>query len=179
MSGRVVLVDHDYQRADIFFLADIAGQVAPSRTPCRRRSTWRRTFSSRTSSRVLIASGASVTKADGSTPPPRNPTPPDDSQINSGTAAVVAALVALLWFALPATLGGQTSYISTHGNSMEPMFQTGDLAVLRPAKSYQVGDVVLYRSETVDAEVMHRIVDVQDGQFILQGDTTTGLTPIS
>ena len=45
---------------------------------------------------------------------------------------------------------------------MEPGFQTGDLAILRPAGSYAVGDVVAYRSESLDTIVMHRIVSGDD-----------------
>ena len=54
--------------------------------------------------------------------------------------------------------GGGTTYLATHGTSMEPRFPTGDLAILRPADSYAVGDVVAYWSESLDTIVMHRIV---------------------
>lgn len=91
--------------------------------------------------------------------------------------AAVAAVLGLLWFFAPASLGGQTSYISTYGDSMEPRFQTGDLAVVRPAASYQVGDVVAYKSELLQTHVMHRIVDVQDGRFTLQGDNNSWIDP--
>ena len=61
-------------------------------------------------------------------------------------SALVALLLAAAWLFLPSALGGGTTYVSTHGISMQPRFSTGDLAVLRPADSYDVGDVIAYLS---------------------------------
>src|SRR5688500_20357400 len=95
--------------------------------------------------------------------------------MNAATrAASISALLALVlaaaWFFWPLALGGGTTYVATHGNSMEPGFRTGDLAVLRPATTYSVGDVVGYDSPTLDTIVMHRIVAEVNGRFVLQGD---------
>jgi signal peptidase I len=93
----------------------------------------------------------------------------------AGTSAVLALVLAAAWFFWPAQLGGVTTYVTTHGISMEPGFSTGDLAVLRPADSYEVGDVVAYDSEILDTKVMHRIVDVDGDRFVLQGDNNDWL----
>ena len=85
-------------------------------------------------------------------------------------SAVAALVLAAVWFFWPTALGGGTTYVSTHGSSMEPRFSTGDLAILRPAGSYEVGDVVAYRSESLDTIVMHRIVGGDSAGFITQGD---------
>jgi signal peptidase I len=85
----------------------------------------------------------------------------------SAVAALVLAAVWLLW---PTSLGGATTYVATHGTSMEPRFSTGDMAILRPAGSYEVGDVVAYWSESLDTIVMHRIVAVDGDAFVTQGD---------
>ena len=61
-------------------------------------------------------------------------------------SALVALVLAAVWLFWPSALGGGTTYVATHGNSMEPGFHTGDLAILRPADRYAVGDVVAYRS---------------------------------
>ena len=50
-------------------------------------------------------------------------------------SAVAALMLAAVWFLWPSGLGGGTTYVSTHGISMEPRFHTGDLAVLRAADS--------------------------------------------
>ena len=85
-------------------------------------------------------------------------------------SAVAALVLAAVWFLWPSGLGGGTTYVSTHGISMEPKFHTGDLAVLRAANSYAVGDVVAYRSPSLGITMLHRIVEDHDGTFVTRGD---------
>jgi signal peptidase I len=91
-------------------------------------------------------------------------------------AVLVVASAGWLWL-LPSSLGGQTVYVSTHGDSMEPQFHTGDLAVLRPSNSYRVGDVVAYHSELLQTVVMHRIVAVDALHYTFKGDHNSWLDP--
>jgi signal peptidase len=56
------------------------------------------------------------------------------------------------------------------GTSMEPMLHRGDLAVVREESTYRVGDVVLYEASELGSNVLHRIVRVHDGRFVLKGD---------
>jgi len=93
----------------------------------------------------------------------------------ASTSAVVALVLATVWLFWPSSLGGATTYVSTHGTSMEPGFHTGDLAVLSPADGYSVGDVVAYRSESLNTVVMHRIVSVEPDGFVTQGDNNSWL----
>jgi signal peptidase I len=90
-------------------------------------------------------------------------------------SAAAALLLAAVWFFWPVGLGGGATFVSTHGISMEPGFSTGDLAVLRAADSYAVGDVVAYRSESLDTVVMHRIVSGDADGFVTQGDNNDWL----
>src|SRR3954469_17100440 len=90
-------------------------------------------------------------------------------------SAVAALMLAAVWFLWPSGLGGGTTYVSTHGISMEPRFHTGDLAILRSAPSYAVGDVVAYRSVSLKTVVMHRIVDMDGDRFVIQGDNNDWL----
>lgn len=90
-------------------------------------------------------------------------------------SALLALVLAAVWFFWPQHLGGGTTYVSTHGASMEPGFSTGDLAVLRPSSSYDVGDVVAYRSESLDTIVMHRIVSGDAEGFVTRGDSNDWL----
>ena len=85
--------------------------------------------------------------------------------------AAVFLLLAAAWFFLaPPQLGGSTLYSATVGTSMAPRFHAGDLAVVRPAASYEVGQVVLYESPVFHRAVLHRIVVVQDGHYFFKGD---------
>ena len=91
------------------------------------------------------------------------------------TSAAIALVLAAVWGFWPLALGGDTTYVTTHGISMEPRFHTGDLAILRAAPTYSVGDVVAYRSDSLDTVVMHRIVDRDGDRFVIQGDNNTWL----
>lgn len=82
--------------------------------------------------------------------------------------ALALAVVAFLAFA-PTQLGGQTSYIIVNGNSMEPVYKRGDLVLVRDSDQYQVGDIVAYQHPDI-GPVIHRIIDVQDGLYLMQGD---------
>lgn len=78
-------------------------------------------------------------------------------------------LAAAAWF-LPASAGGSAAYVTTHGVSMEPGFHAGDLAMVRPANDYQVGDVVAYHSQQMQSVVMHRLIAVNGDRYSFQGD---------
>jgi signal peptidase I len=77
---------------------------------------------------------------------------------------------------LPAPVG-DASYVITQGVSMEPRFHSGDLAILRTAEEYRVGDVVAYRSDLMQTVVMHRITAVEDGRYSFQGDNNPTVDP--
>ncbi len=81
------------------------------------------------------------------------------------------AFLAAGWLFLgPTQVGGTTSYAVIFGNSMEPMLHRGDLAVIREQSAYRPSDVVLYESPQLASKVLHRIVRVEDGRFVLKGD---------
>jgi len=82
--------------------------------------------------------------------------------------ALVAAGLFWLNFA-PTRLGGDSIYVVTSGISMEPRFHTGDLAVLRPASTYKIGEIVGYKSPRIGI-VMHRIIGEERGHFLMKGD---------
>lgn len=86
----------------------------------------------------------------------------------SSALTVVAVLTAWVLFA-PPQLGGQTSYVIVNGNSMEPGMHRGDLAIVRKADSYEVGDIVTYRHPEI-GPVIHRIIERDGAHFVFQGD---------
>ena len=96
----------------------------------------------------------------------------------TGAAAAVLAAAAFLaaWaFLAPTQLGGGTSYAIIVGTSMEPKLHRGDLAVVRTRSDYRVGDAVLYDSRELGSKVLHRIVRVENGRFVLKGDNNSYL----
>jgi signal peptidase I len=92
-------------------------------------------------------------------------------------SALVALVLAAVWMFWPTRLGGDTVYVTTHGISMQPRFHTGDLAILRAATHYSVGDVVAYSSDTLKTTVMHRIVAMDGDRFVFKGDNNSWLDP--
>ncbi len=87
----------------------------------------------------------------------------------AGATGLVA--VAALWLSFgPAQLGGPASYATIVGSSMEPVLHRGDLAVVRAQDSYGPGDAVLYDDPELGAKVLHRIVRVENGRYVLKGD---------
>jgi signal peptidase I len=84
---------------------------------------------------------------------------------------LLVACLAAIWIAFaPAKLGGQVSYVMINGISMEPNYHTGDLALVRRQAEYRVGDIVTYHDARLNANIIHRIIDVKGDNFILKGD---------
>lgn len=78
----------------------------------------------------------------------------------------------------PTQLGGSASYVIVAGASMEPLFEDGDLVILRRAERYEVGDVAAYRSPELPALVLHRIVARQGDRYVLRGDGNSFRDPV-
>ncbi|HEU0073632.1 MAG TPA: signal peptidase I [Dehalococcoidia bacterium] len=92
---------------------------------------------------------------------------------------LIAGLLILVPWAFtlrPGFLGGPAGYLIVAGHSMEPNLYTGDLVVTRQRDTYQIGEVVAYRTD--EGIVIHRIVggNGRDG-FILQGDNKETIDP--
>jgi signal peptidase I len=86
--------------------------------------------------------------------------------------ALVGAVAA--WLALaPAQVGGAVTYVIVAGASMEPHIHAGDLVLVRSAPLYHVGDVVAYQNREMGRVVLHRIIDLQGGRYVLKGDANS------
>lgn len=89
---------------------------------------------------------------------------------NPVIAALALVAVAALWLLFaPTPVGGQATYVIISGISMEPGMHRGDLAILRRAEAYAVGDVVTYRHPTI-GPIIHRIIGRDGERFVFQGD---------
>jgi signal peptidase I len=80
----------------------------------------------------------------------------------------------VIWIAFaPVKIGGQASYVMVNGISMEPSYHTGDLVIVRKEQTYQIGDIVTYRDAEMGAYVIHRIIGIEQGQFVIKGDNNS------
>jgi signal peptidase I len=100
-------------------------------------------------------------------------------KLRSRLVAAALLLLATAAFAAlaPTTIGGSASYVTTRGVSMEPRFHTGDMAVIRRAGRYRVGDVVAYHSTTLHTVVMHRIIARSGERYVFKGDNNNFVDP--
>ena len=89
-------------------------------------------------------------------------------------AAFLLVFVVTAWIIFaPLQLGGQAAYVIVNGNSMEPGFHLGDLVIVHEVLDYQVGDIVVYRSEQLKSFVFHRIIGKNLDFFTLRGDNNS------
>ena len=96
---------------------------------------------------------------------------PRSTTLRTLGAIIGVGLLAFAWVNFgPKQLAGPATYALIQGNSMEPQLYQGDLAVIRSKSGYEVGDVVAYHSSQLDRLVLHRIVDRDGAEFVLQGD---------
>ncbi len=90
-------------------------------------------------------------------------------------AAAGFVVVLLIWILFaPVQIGGNAFYVVVNGNSMEPGFSKGDLAVLKTASDFQVGDIVAYKYPGL-GDVFHRIVEIKGNSYIMKGDHNSWL----
>lgn len=93
-------------------------------------------------------------------------------RIGGGLLSVAIAAVAVSH-----ALGGPVSIVVVTGSSMEPALHSGDAVVAWSEPGYERGDVVAYRSDQLDAVVLHRIVDREGSRYVMKGDNNDWLDP--
>ena len=86
------------------------------------------------------------------------------------SSLTLVCLVAVWVAFLPVQFGGQVAYVIVNGISMLPDYRRGDLVIVRQSRDYQVGDAVTYHNAELGRYVFHRIIAVDKGRFLLQGD---------
>jgi signal peptidase I len=80
-------------------------------------------------------------------------------------------LVLALWVLVgPSHFGGSVSYVITQGDSMEPLFHSGDLVIVRESADYAVGDIIAADNKQLRAPVLHRIIEEREGSYVTKGD---------
>jgi signal peptidase len=90
----------------------------------------------------------------------------------------IGACVFWATFLRPQSLGGPAAYVLVSGHSMNPLYHTGDMILVRHHDTYKVGDIIAYRVPKGDAmagsQVIHRIIGGNATRgFVVQGDNRT------
>jgi len=87
---------------------------------------------------------------------------------------ILVVITAAIWISFaPLKIGGLASYVMVHGNSMEPGFHSGDLAITKANSDYNVGEIITYYNSQMGAHIIHRIIGVERGHYILKGDNNS------
>ncbi len=95
---------------------------------------------------------------------------------------LLALFVVALW---PAVWGGITGVTIVDGQSMEPVYSSGDVVLTLRMPSYAVGDVISYQvpagQNGAGGRVIHRIIATDDSGdkpvFTSQGDNNDSVDP--
>lgn len=87
---------------------------------------------------------------------------------------VIALLIGLfLWLLRPQTLGGPAAYVTVDQGGLGSSLQPGDVAVVRHASSYKVGDLVAVQTSDGPAKfgrVINRVDAIYQVRFQADGD---------
>lgn len=84
-----------------------------------------------------------------------------------GLLLIIAAMLLVAYLPLP----NNFKLLVVETGSMEPTIQTGSVVVVSRANDYQPGDIITFRDSTRSkTSVTHRIVELENGQFVTKGD---------
>lgn len=82
------------------------------------------------------------------------------------TVVLLVILVALILLTTLTPVG----IANVNGDSMEPTLYKGDLFLVLPSDDYEVGDIIVFKSEKNRRLVTHRIVEEKEEGYITKGD---------
>jgi signal peptidase len=77
---------------------------------------------------------------------------------------------------------------SVEGVSMYPIFQNGALTFYTSPNNIKIGNIIIYKSPYFNDYVIHRVINIQNGNYITQGidkitnpkpDNEIGLEPLN
>ena len=82
----------------------------------------------------------------------------------------IIILLAAAWQTVTLALGTNHFMITIISDSMKPVFERGDIVIIKSQKNYSTYDVIAFR---MGPEIyVHRIIASQNGKFRTKGDST-------
>jgi signal peptidase I len=91
---------------------------------------------------------------------------------------ILGVLLVVIWVAFaPTAIGGKATYVMVNGISMLPGFHSGDLAIVKAAPIYTVGEVITYYEPATGEKIIHRIIGVVQDRYIVKGDNNVWIDP--
>lgn len=89
---------------------------------------------------------------------------------------LVVLLVLGTFVLISSTSLGAPSLKYVYSDSMEPTIMVNDAFFVVPDNSIEIGDIIVYRPITLDAEfITHRVIGIDEEGFITQGDNSLAI----
>ena len=90
------------------------------------------------------------------------------------TILAIVMIYLVLNVFLPAVLSTRSPLMVVVSESMVRTLNIGDIIIVQGRDSYEVGDIVVYRTALYQKPIVHRIIGLKDdGNFITKGDHNT------
>lgn len=87
--------------------------------------------------------------------------------------ALIVMILLIVGLTVGAYTNGAPSLVYVYSNSMEPLIKVNDAFLIWPEKSFEVGDIIVYRPLVLEAPyITHRIVDIGANGYITKGDNS-------
>jgi len=93
------------------------------------------------------------------------------------TILAIIAIYLILNVFLPAVLSTRSPLMVVVTESMVPNLSVGDIIIVRGQDSYEVSDIVVYRTPMYSKPIVHRIIGINDGYYITKGDHNSFADP--
>jgi signal peptidase I len=98
-------------------------------------------------------------------------------QIIYWSLLVVLAIIAIATAISALNLPGSYKLYTVQSGSMEPAIKIGSLIISKQQSSYQPDDIITFKSK--NSTITHRLIEIQEDQYITQGDANDAPDPQS
>ncbi len=93
------------------------------------------------------------------------------------TILAIVVIYLVLNVVLPAVLSTRSPLMVVVSESMVPTLNVGDIIVVRGRPTYEVNDIVVYRTVLYSKPIVHRIISIKGEHYITKGDHNTFADP--
>jgi signal peptidase len=86
------------------------------------------------------------------------------------TVVAIIVIVVVLNVILPAVLSTRSPLMVVVSESMNPTLMVGDIILVRGKDTYELDDIVVYRTPLYQKPIVHRIIGMKNGNYVTKGD---------
>ncbi len=82
----------------------------------------------------------------------------------------IIVIYLLLNVVFPAVLSTESPLMVVVSESMTPTLNVGDIIIVQGKEFYRVDDIVVYETDLYSKPIVHRIIEVRNGNYVTKGD---------